>query len=171
MTVEFSTTTVAPLSGSEIQGSFILGQDFNQTVGVSITSQGTDTFTIQSITAVLIGEQDPIEVATDTSSITIEGSYLSGFEDLLTYVPPGESDRTTDPITAVGFNNLPGGQNLYNLDQDQKQFIFREYDVTVVYTNDTTLEETTENVVLTHEVLNDLEAVRSFMSNYDYGEG
>ena len=171
MTIEFSTTTTAPLTGTEVEGSFTLSQEFNQMVGVSVAQEGEDTFTITSITATLTGESEPITVTTDTSSITISGSYLSGFEDVLTYVPPDESNRTTDPIIAVGFNNLPGGQNLYNLDQDQKQFVFREYDVTVVYTNDTTLEETTENVVLTHEVLNDLEAVRSFMANYDYGEG
>ena len=171
MSITFSTTTVAPLSGVEIQGSFVVAQDFTQTVGVSVSSDGGDTFTIQSITAVLTGELDPITITTDTSSITISGKYLSGFEDVLTYVPPDESNRTTEPITVVGFNNLPGGQNLYNLDQDQNQFIFREYDVTVVYVNDTTLEEITESAILTHEVLNDLEAVRSFMANYDYGEG
>lgn len=170
MTVEFSTTTTAPLSGVEIEGSFFLAQDFNQTINVSVPSQGTDTFTIQSVSAILTGEPDPITVTTDTDSITINGKYLSGFADILTYVTPGESNRTTDPIVAVGFNDIPDGQNLYNLDQDQKQFIFREYDVTVVYVNDTTLEETTENTTLIHEVLNDLEAVRSFMANYDYGE-
>jgi len=171
MTVEFSTTAPAPLAGTEVEGSFTLAQEFNQTVGVSIPPEGEDTFTITSITATLTGESEPITVTTTTSSITIDGRYLSGFEDVLTFVPPGESNKTTSPSVVTGFNNVPDGQNLYNLDQDQKQLILREYDVTVVYTNDTTFAETTENTVLTHEVLNDLEAVRSFMANYDYGQG
>jgi len=57
------------------------------------------------------------------------------------------------------------------LDQDQKHFIPRDYDVTVTYVGDTTQAETTESVTLTHEVFNDLEAIRSFMANYNYGEG
>jgi len=171
MTVEFSTTAPSPLAGTEVEGSFTLAQEFNQTVGVSIPPEDEDTFTITSITATLTGEPEPITVTTTTSSITIDGRYLSGFEDVLTFVPPGESNKTTSPSVVTGFNNVPDGQNLYNLDQDQKQLILREYDVTVIYTNDNTSEETTENTVLTHEVLNDLEAVRSFMANYDYGQG
>jgi len=171
MAVEFSTTTSAPLAGTEVEGSFTLNEDFAQTVGVSVPSQNGDTFTITSITAELIGEPEPITVTTNTSSITIDGKYLSGFEDIFTYVPPGESNRTTSPDVVVGVENVPDGQSLYNLNQDQKQLILREYDVTVVYRNNTTSAVTTESTVLTHVVFNDLEAIRSFMANYDYGQG
>lgn len=172
MSVTFSTTQTSPFSGALIEGSFTRNVFFTQTVGVSvppIESNGqTITFTILSIDVQLLGDSEPITIATTTSNIEFEGTYLSGWEDVFTYVPAGESNRTTTPLQ-VNLSNLPPGQDLYNLDQDQNYFIFREYEVTVVYVNDETNEETTEVITLTHEVFNDLESIRSFMDNYNYG--
>jgi hypothetical protein len=170
MTIEFSTTTTSSFSGNEIEGSFTRGVEFTQSVTVSVPSTETEDFTITNISVVLIGEQDSITITIDEPTIDFEGTYLSGWDDVFTYVPPGESDKTTTPINAT-IDELPDGQDLYNLNQDQKQFIARNYDVTVTYIGSVSQEETTETETLTHEVFNDLESIRAFMSNYDYGEG
>jgi len=170
MTAEFSTTTVSGLSGNDIEGSFIRNQSFSQTVTVSVPAREEETFTVTDIQIQLIGDQEPITISVSEPTISFSGTYLSGFEDVFTFVPPGQSNKTTTPIDS-NISDLPEGQDLFNLNQDQKHFIPREYDVTVTYVEDTTQTVTVENLILTHEVFNDLEAMRSFMANYNYGEG
>jgi len=170
MTVEFSTTTVSAFSGNEIEGTFTRNQSFSQTVTVSVPDTEEESFTVTDIQIQLIGEEEPITITVSVPTISFSGTYLSGWEDVFTYVPTGESDKTTTPINS-NISDLPPGQDLFNLDQDQKHFVTREYDVTVTYVGSLTQTETVENVTLTHEVFNDLEAIRSFMANYDYGEG
>lgn len=170
MTIVFSTTSTSLYSGNEIQGTFTRGQEFEQSVSVSIPSTEIETFTVTDIAVQLLGDPDPIDVTVSVPTINFDGTYFSGWNDVFTYVPPGESNRTVDP-TSTNLANLPDGQDLYDLDQDQKHFIPRNYSVTVTYTADSTGAESTETETLTHEVFNDLEAIRSFMANYDYGEG
>jgi len=170
MTIEFSTTTTSSYSGNEIQGTFVRNESFTQSVTVSVPETEEETFTITDIQIELLGDEEPISITVSEPTINFNGTYLSGWDDVFTYVPPGESNKTTTPTDAT-IDELPEGQDLFNLDQDQKHFIPRDYDVTVTYVGDTTQTETTENVTLTHEVFNDLEAIRSFMANYDYGEG
>lgn len=170
MTVLFSTTTTSTYSGNEIEGTFTRGEEFTQTVTVSVPDTETETFTIIEISAVLLGDEEPITISINEPDITISGEYQSGWEDVYTYVPPGKSNKNTAPEN-VNLPDLPPGQDLYNLDQDQTHFIQRDYDVTVTYIGDVTQEETTETETLSHEVFNSLEFIRSFMANYDYGEG
>jgi len=170
MTIGFSTTETSEYTGNIIQGTFTRGVEFTQSVTVSVTSTEDETFSIIDMVVTLLGEQDPITITIDEPVITLNGTYLSGWNDIFTYVPTDESDRTTDPITST-LNNLPDGQNLYNLDQDQKHFITRQYEVTVTYMGSLNQEETTETVNLNHEVFNSLESIRSFMANYEYGKG
>lgn len=170
MTIVFSTTSTSAYSGNEIEGTFTRGQDFEQSVTVSVPSTETETFTVTDIEVQLLGDEEPIDITVSVPTINFDGTYFSGWDDVFTYVPPGESDKTVDPVS-VNLTNLPDGQDLYDLDQDQKHFVSRDYSVTVTYTTDSTGAESTETVTLTHEVFNDLEAIRSFMANYDYGEG
>lgn len=170
MTIVFSTTSTSSYSGNEIEGTFTRGQDFEQSVTVSVPSTETETFTVMDIDVQLLGDEEPIDVTVSVPTINFDGTYFSGWDDVFTYVPPGESDKTVEP-TSTDLANLPDGQGLFNLDQDQKHFIPRDYSVTATYTADSTGAESTETATLTHEVFNDLEAIRSFMANYDYGEG
>lgn len=170
MSIEFSTTTTSSYSGNDIQGTFTRGQEFAQSVTVSVPSDETEGFTITNISVEALGEDEPITITVSEPEITFDGTYLSGWEDIFTYVPPGESDQTSEP-TEASIDEIPDGQDLYDLDQDQAHFIPRDYQVTVTYVGDVTQEETTETETLTHEVFNDLEAIKDFMANYDYGEG
>jgi hypothetical protein len=136
-------------------------QQFEQPVSVSVEG------TILQLDVVLLGNQDEIEIVTNSNGFVIKGRYVSGWEDVFTYVEAGESDLTDTPKTAIDISNMPPDKNLYDLDQDTKQSIFREYTLTIKYADETAA-EITEVVDFTHEVQNDLEAMRSFMANYNY---
>lgn len=145
----------------------IRGKDVNETVSISVPG------TISSLTVELSGdyEQEAIVLEVGESSFTITGKYLAGWEDVFTYVEANESDKTDTPKTAIDIPNMPPDKNLYDLNQDKKQSIFVDYNVTVVYEDEETMEEATLEGTLTHQVDNDLEAMRSFMDNYNYNGG
>lgn len=142
----------------------IRGKNFNVTI--SVTAPGE----IISISASLVGESEPISIST-SDTISLSGKYLSGWQDIFTYVEAGESDKTDTPKTAVDIPNMPPDKNLYDLDQDQEHSIIRQYAVTVVYENSETLAEESASATLDHEVFNDLEAMHDFMANYNYNGG
>jgi len=169
----FDPTFPAQLDPSEVQGTFTRGVEFNQTVSVSIEQSEEETFTFEETLSVIrVGEEeDSVTITISGNTIEFDGTYFQPWEDLFTLVPPGESNKKTDPQTVVNIPNVPNGQDLYNLDQDQRHFLFNEYEVTVRYTSDLSGEEIIETEILTHEVFNNLELIRSFMANYDYGEG
>jgi hypothetical protein len=156
MAISFDPTPVPPA---------IRGKDFSVSVSVAVPG------TISSMTVSLIGGPEPITINVSGSSISLSGKYLSGWQDIFTYVEAGESDKTDTPKTAIDISNMPPDKNLYDLDQDKKQSIIRQYSVTVVYDDEETFVEETATANLDHEVFNDLEAMRQFMANYNYNGG
>lgn len=145
----------------------IRGKDVNESVSVTVPG------TISSLTVVLSGEYEQSEIVLDVSSggFTITGKYVAGWEDVFTFVEADESDQTDTPKTAIDIPNVPPDKNLYDLNQDKKQSIFVDYVVTVVFENEETMMEETLGATLTHQVDNDLEAMRLFMDNYNYNGG
>lgn len=79
MAIEFSTTMDSPSDPEkEVEGVYVRGDQFDQTVGVSVPLEigggSTEDATILSIDAVLRGDEaEEITVTTDTDSITISG--------------------------------------------------------------------------------------------------
>ena len=126
---------------------------------VNVSSPGD----IQEISVSLTGASEPISITVGASSFTVSGIYETGFTDVLTYVSEGSSNLTETPTSVVGIQNMPDDKALFDLTQDQKQSITRTYAVTVKYDDGGTV---TENLLLNHTVLNDLESIRSFMANY-----
>lgn len=143
----------------------IRGRPVNQSVGISVPGS------ISELTVTLEGEQDEIVIETSGSGFTIKGKYISGWVDVFTYVEAGESDQTDTPKTAIDIPNMPPDKNLYDLNQDKKQSIFRDYKVTVVFENEETMAEETLEATLTHQVDNDLDAMKDYMANYNYNGG
>jgi hypothetical protein len=125
--------------------------------------------TITSVTGELLGEVEPIIITPAGNSLLVSGKYLSGWTDTFTYVDAGESNLTQAPKTAIGTENLPASQNLFDLDQDQTYIVVRQFSVTVEYTEDSLPYTTT--FLIDHNVYNNLEAMRSFMDNYNYNGG
>lgn len=143
----------------------VRGKDFS--VSLSVSAPGS----VSSIEASLIGFPEPITINAGGSNLSLSGKYLSGWQDVFTYVEAGESDKTDTPKTAIDIANMPPDKNLYDLNQDKKHSIIRQYSVTVVYEDEETSMEQTATVTLDHEVFNDLEAMRQFMANYNFNGG
>jgi hypothetical protein len=145
----------------------IRGKDVNESVSVSVPGA------ISSLTVALSGEYEQSAIVLDVSpgGFTITGKYVAGWEDVFTFVEANESDQTDTPKTAIDIPNVPPDKNLYDLNQDKKQSIFVNYIVTVIFTNEETSMEETLGATLTHQVDNDLEAMRFFMDNYNYNGG
>ncbi len=131
-----------------------IGENFTATVTIV-----PDMFeTISSVSGSLNG--NPIEpgitITGGTSTVTISGKHELTFTDIFNYTEPGE----TDPVkTVISRGNMPPDKNLFELSQDQRKSETRTY--TLVVNGSSTL-------TVTQEVLNPLEAIRSFMANYNY---
>lgn len=137
-----------------------IGETFSQT----ITVESTGIEVITSVNASLAGSplEPQILISIDTNNITISGRHLNTFSDVFTYLEPGQSDLTSVPTVVVGAGNVPPDKNLFNLNQDTRQSATRTYNINVVTDIGSSL------LTVTQAVSNPLEAIRSFMDNYNY---
>ena len=60
---------------------------------------------------------------------------------------------------------MPSKKELYDLNQDTRQFETKTYQITVNY-DDEFLVPGTETFIVTQKIMNDLEGIRSFMDTY-----
>jgi hypothetical protein len=141
------------------------GQTFSTTVTFSYL-----TGTITSVVATLDSAGDEITIVNSSSSFTISGRYLSGWQDEFYYVAAGESINTAPTETAINIANMPANKNLFELKQDLQATVTKTYSVEVSWT-DELLASGTTTVTVPHDVVNDLEAIRIFMDNYNYNGG
>jgi hypothetical protein len=81
--------------------------------------------------------------------------------DLFTYVERGSSNLLETPTTVRGTSKLPPDKDFYNLNQDTRDRITRTYTITVTYDGGAT-----EDFTVTHDIVNTLEAIRSFVASY-----
>jgi hypothetical protein len=141
------------------------GQTFSTTVTFSYL-----TGSITSVVATLDSVGDEITIVNSSSSFTISGRYLSGWQDEFYYVAAGESINTAPTETAINIANMPANKNLFELKQDLQATVTKTYSVEVSWT-DELLASGTTTVTVPHDVVNDLEAIRIFMDNYNYNGG
>lgn len=117
--------------------------------------------TITSVTATLVGspEESEIVITPGITSVTISGKHLNTFTDVFTYVSRGESDKTETPTVVIGRGNVPPVKNLYDLNQDRRQFETRTFNIVI---------NGSQTIPVTQVVQNPLELMRLFMANYNY---
>jgi hypothetical protein len=135
----------------------VVGESFTATVTIE-----PDMFEIiSSVSGSLLGSplEPGITVTGGTSTVTISGKHEFTFTDIFKYTEPGESDLSTTPTTVVSRGNVPPSKNLFELSQDQRKSETRTYNIIV---------NGSSTLTVTQEVLNPLEAMRSFMANYNY---
>jgi hypothetical protein len=131
------------------------------TVNVTIEAIGDLAEIITSVSATIDANEPSIRITPGVTSVSIVGSYKDAFEDLLTYIERGSSNLIEIPKVANGISNLPPNKDFYQLDQDQRGFVRRTYTVTVNFqTGDP------ETFTLTHDILNSLDGITSFVSSY-----
>jgi hypothetical protein len=102
----------------------------------------------------------------DEETIRIQGTYLDPFDDIFRYVEKGSSDKLETPTTVVGVSNLPPNKDYFDLNQDVRLLETIFYDVFVDLKDKMTQEITTEELEVTHDILNELEGIRVFVAEY-----
>lgn len=117
--------------------------------------------TILSIGATLDSTEPGIKITSGETSVSIVGTYKDPFEDFLTYVERGSSNLLETPKTVKGISNLPPQKDFYDLNQDKNKTAVRTYTITVNF-----MSGPAGTFTLTHNILNDLEGMRSFVSSY-----
>jgi hypothetical protein len=136
----------------------VRGQSFSATVSAS----ADDTEVINQVTATLQGDVEPrIVITPGETSVNISGSYIDAFIDLFTYVERGSSNLIETPTRVRGTSNLPPEKDFFDLNQDVRREITRTYTITVTYDGGST-----EDFTVTHDIVNTLEAIRSFVASY-----
>ncbi len=150
------------VSISPSSSSILRGQPFSITINASASG------TVTSVNAVLNGSSDNISISNGNRSTTISGSYDFTWNDVFTYVNPGQSDKTQTPISVTFKQNLPPSQNLFNLNQDLRSQVTRTYTITIRYIDSETGNQRTGTRTFSHNVLQDWEIIRDVITGYDY---
>lgn len=132
-----------------------------KSINIVVTATAAGGEIISSVGATLDASEPGIRITSGASSVSIVGTYKDPFEDYLTYVERGSSDKLETPKVVRGISNLPPQKDFYELDQDQNKLSTRTYTITVNFEIGAP-----QTFTLTQDILNDLEGMRSFVSSY-----
>ena len=103
-----------------------------------------------------------------TSVLTVAGNWDDPFSDQFTYVEKGTdaSLYPKTPVTVTQVGNMPSDKLMYNLNQDNTEFVTKGLFLTVSYEDINGVAQ--PNVYFYPEVklYNSYERIRSFISNY-----
>ena len=103
-----------------------------------------------------------------TSVLTVAGNWDDPFNDQFTYVEKGTDPSLypKTPVTVTQVGNMPSDKLMYNLNQDNAEFVTKGLFVTVTYEDTNGVAQ--PNVYFYPEVklYNSYERIRSFISNY-----
>ena len=103
-----------------------------------------------------------------TSIITVGGNWNDPFSDQFTYVEKGTDPSLypKTPVTVTQVGNMPSDKLMYNLNQDNTEFVTKGLFLVVSYEDINGVAQ--PNVSFYPEVIlnNDYEGIRSFISNY-----
>jgi hypothetical protein len=139
------------------------------TIGVQflIVEESEDEFELIDIRVVPRTNQPNVRIfKQDEETIRIQGTYFDPFIDIFTYVEKGSSDKIESPTTVIGVPNLPPKKDYFDLKQDTREFETVFYDVFVDYKDTLTEELFTERTFITHEIYNEWEGIRTFVTEY-----
>jgi hypothetical protein len=134
------------------------------TVNNSIVASGDAGETIEGISCVLRSVEPDIVISTTTDTANVVGTYQDPFTDTFQFVSKGSSNLTETPTTVVGVENVPVQKDLFNLNQDTRGSFTLTYDVVVDY--DDAGSQDSESFVITQDITNEFEGIRSFIDNY-----
>ena len=100
------------------------------------------------------------------------GVYVTPFSDTFQYVTRGRSTNYETAKTVVGTTFLPRDQDFFDLDQDLRDKVTKQYRVTVNYTNSKPDGNTSNSYansfifVVEQDIINDIERMRVFVQQY-----
>ena len=147
-----------------------------------------DTLTISAtagdvITSSAISFQDPLDTGIPdnstaqnnitfggegTSVVTVGGNWNDPFSDQFTYVEKGTdaSLYPKTPVTVTQVGNMPSDKLMYNLNQDNTEFVTKGLFLTVSYEDINGVAQTNVSFYPEVKLYNSYERIRSFISNY-----
>ena len=102
----------------------------------------------------------------NTSVITVGGNWNDPFSDQFTYVEQGQSDKTQTPSVVQSIHLMPSGKVLYDLNQDNTEYVTKGLFMTVDYEDINGVAQTSVNFYPEVKLYNPCERMRSFISNY-----
>jgi hypothetical protein len=156
MAVSITISPAGTIPTSEIQQTTRSARSVN----ALITASGDMGEIIQSVTATIDISEPGVSITSATNSVSIIGTYKDPFEDYLTYIERGSSNLIESPKVAKGISNLPPNKDFYELSQDQRRLFTRTYTV-LVQTN-----LSTSQFTVTHDILNNLDGITTFVGSY-----
>ena len=101
-----------------------------------------------------------------TTVITVGGNWNDPFNDQFTYVEQGQSDKTQTPTVVQSVGNMPSGKVLYDLDQDNTEYVTKGLYIVVAYEDEFGVAQPNVNFYPEVKLYNPWERMRSFISNY-----
>ena len=143
----------------------------NETVSATCTVQSPQVCNVTNVNAVLQAPsvEPDLVITPGTTSVSITGDLQDPFVDVFTYVEQSESDKTMTPIVVERVVNMPADKLMYDLDQDNRVYVSRFFDITVQWeagTSGNLVAQTPATFVLELKIYNSWEGVRSFVANY-----
>ncbi len=143
----------------------------NETVSATCTVQSPQVCNVTNVNAVLQAPsvEPDLVITPGTTSVSITGDLQDPFVDVFTYVEQSESDKTMTPIVVERVVNMPADKLMYDLDQDNRVYVSRFFDITVQWeagTSGNLVAQTPATFVLELKIYNSWEGIRSFVANY-----
>ena len=143
----------------------------NETVSATCTVQSPQVCNVTNVDASLQAPsvEPDLVITPGTTSVSITGDLQDPFVDVFTYVEQSESDKTMTPIVVERVVNMPADKLMYDLDQDNRVYVSRFFDITVQWeagTSGNLVAQTPATFVLELKIYNSWEGIRSFVANY-----
>jgi hypothetical protein len=111
---------------------------------------------IESVTVTPIDKDLGIMVGGDT----IEGEYIGVFEDVISFITKGSSDKLETPTTIIGTGDMPSGKTIFKFIEDTAAEKTKRYSILVKHD----MGEYTE--IVDHTVNNKIGDGMEFLLNY-----
>jgi len=146
------TLTISATAGDVITGSAISFQD-PADLGIPDDSTAQNDITFS-------GE--------GTSVITVGGNWNDPFNDQFTYVEKGTDPSLypKTPVTVTQVGNMPSDKLMYNLNQDNAEFVTKGLYIVASYEDINGVAQPNVNFYPEVKLYNSYERIRSFISNY-----
>ena len=143
----------------------------NETVSATCNVQSPQICNVTNVNAVLQAPsyEPDLVITPGTTSVSITGDLQDPFVDVFTFVEQSESDKTMTPIVVERVVNMPDDKLMYDLDQDNRVYVSRFFDITVQWeagTSGNLVAQTPATFVLELKIYNSWEGIRSFVANY-----
>ena len=102
------------------------------------------------------------------SAITVTGNWTDPFSDQFTYVEKGTDPSLypKTPVTVTQVGNMPSDKLMYNLNQDNTEFVTKGLFLTVSYEDINGVAQPNVSFYPEVKLYNSYERIRSFITNY-----